>query len=66
MDMNKKWTLNSKISDVINDPVFKNYGRLLFPINKGYYSGTTLKDLKLTWYSNISPQNTVDIINFLY
>jgi hypothetical protein len=33
---------------VINDPVFKNYGRLLFPINKGYYSGTTLKDLKLT------------------
>ena len=47
------YTVNTKISDVINDPAFKEYGRLIFPVNSGYYSGDTLGELGLTWYSNI-------------
>lgn len=41
------------IADVISDPVFEDYGRLIFPADDGYYSGTTLGELRLTWYNNI-------------
>ena len=61
-----KFNLDSKIKDVINDPIFNGYGKLLFPLERGYYSGNTLKELKLTWYSNISPSKTVEIVNYLY
>jgi hypothetical protein len=61
-----KFNLDSKIKDVINDPIFNGYGKLLFPVERGYYSGNTLKELKLTWYSNISPSKTVEIVNYLY
>ena len=47
------YTVNSKITDVINDPVFEEYGRLIFPVDSGYYSGDTLGDLQLTWYNNM-------------
>lgn len=57
---------NSKISDVIKNPNFKDFGHLLFPTDHSYYSGTTLKDLNLTFYSNIQPDKTVEIINTLY
>ena len=56
---------SSKIADVIADPAFAGFGRLLFPANTGYYSGTTLGDLRLTWYNGIDPDKTVEIINTL-
>lgn len=59
------YTKNTKISDVISDPVFENYGRLLFPVNGGYYSGNTLGELRLTWYNNVDADKTVEITNFL-
>ena len=40
-------------------------GRLIFPVDSGYYSGSTLRDLRLTWYSNIDPNKTVEIVNYL-
>lgn len=49
----QQYTLDTRISDVINDPVFGNFGRLIFPVDSGYYSGETLNDLRLTWYNNI-------------
>ena len=58
-------TEGTKISDVINDPLFGDYGRLLFPADTGYYSGGTLGSLSLTWYSNIKPARTVEIVNYL-
>lgn len=58
-------TEDTRISDVINNPAFGDYGRLLFPVNDNYYSGTTLRDLRLTWYSNIKPSRTVDVVNYL-
>lgn len=59
------YTADTKIDDVINDPVFGEYGRLIFPVNDVYYSGSTLGDLSLTWYSNIQPDTTVEISNYL-
>ena len=56
---------NTKISEVQNDPVFGNYGRLIFPVDSGYMSGSTLGDLRLTWYNNIDPDKTVEICNYL-
>lgn len=61
----EQYTINTKISDVINDPVFGNYGRLIFPVNNSYYSGDTLGELELTWYSNIDPTKTVEIANYM-
>lgn len=61
----EQYTVNTKISDVINDPVFGDYGRLIFPVNNSYYSGDTLGELELTWYSNIDPTKTVEIANYM-
>jgi len=55
----------TRISDVANDPVFGDWGRLIFPVNSGYFSGETLGDLSLTWYSHIDPDMTVEIANYL-
>ncbi len=65
LSQEERYTLSTKISDVINDPAFGDYGRLIFPVNSGYYSGNTLGNLRLTWYSNIDPDKTVEIANYL-
>ena len=59
------FSTDTAIQDVINDPVFGDYGRLIFPADTGYYSGYTLGDLRLTWYSNIQPDKTVEIVNYM-
>lgn len=51
---------------MIRNPVFKNYGRLLFPLEKWYYSGSTLEQLRLVWYNNMDPEETVEIVNTLW
>ncbi len=61
---NSPYTVNTKISDVINDSAFGDYGRLIFPVDDGYYSGDTLGDLSLVWYSHIVPETTVEIANY--
>lgn len=50
---------------MISDPAFGSYGRLIFPVDSWYYSGDTLGDLQLTWYNNIDPAKTVEIVNYL-
>ena len=60
-----QYTQDSKIQDVITDPSFGEFGRLIFPVDEGYYSDETLKDLRLTWYSNIDPDKTVEIVNYM-
>ena len=59
------YTVNSKIADVMADPAFGNYGRLIFPANSGYFSGNTLAELRLTWYNNIDANKTVEIANYM-
>lgn len=60
------FTRESRIEDVQNDPAFDGFGRLLFPTNTYYYSGNTLEELELTYYSHIDPEETVEIVNTLY
>lgn len=59
------FTRNTKISDVMSDPAFDGYGRLIFPVNTSYWSGDTLEDLRLTWYNYINPDKTVEIVNYM-
>lgn len=61
----KVYTKDTRISEVQNDPVFGDYGRLIFPVDRGYMSGDTLGNLQLTWYSNIDSDKTVEICNYL-
>lgn len=58
------YTRDTPIDEVINDTAFDNYGRLIFPVEKGYYGGETLGELSLTWYSHIDPDMTVEIANY--
>ncbi|MEE3380709.1 MAG: alpha/beta hydrolase [Succiniclasticum sp.] len=60
------YTAATPIRTVVADPAFGNYGRLLFPVQKGYYSGDTLGKLDLVWYNNINPRKTVEIVNYLH
>ena len=64
-NVGEAYTVDTKISEVIGDPVFGDYGRLIFPVDSGYYSGDTLGTLGLTWYSNIDPEKTVEIVNYM-
>ena len=61
----EKFTRESRIEDVQNDPAFGSFGRLLFPTSTYYYSGNTLEELELTYYSHIDPNETVEIVNTL-
>ena len=56
---------DTPIQTVIDDPAFGDYGHLLFPVDTGYFSGDTLGNLRLTWYSHIDPDETVEIVNTL-
>ena len=58
-------TRGSLISDVISNPSFGNYGRLIFPVNNSYWGGSTLEQLSLTWYTHINPDKTVEVVNYL-
>lgn len=62
-DEENLYTLDTAIEDVINDAVFGDYGRLIFPVDDWYYSGNTLGELQLTYYSNIDADETVAIAN---
>lgn len=61
----QSFTRTSRISDVMNDPAFGEWGRLIFPVDEGYWSGETLEQLRLAWYNYIDPGKTVEICNYL-
>lgn len=65
MTANEPYTVDTEIETVMEDPVFGTYGRLIFPVDSGYYSWDTLGELQLTWYNNIDPDKTVEITNYL-
>lgn len=60
-----KYTADTPVGEVISDSVFADYGRLIFPVNKAYYNGNTLRDLRLMWCLHIDPHKTVEITNYL-
>lgn len=60
------FTVDTPISEVQNDLTFGDWGRLMFPVDSEYMSGSTLGELELTWYHNIDPNETVEIVNTLW
>ena len=61
------YSAESKVWDVINDPVFEGYGRLIFPADRTIDKGMTLSEVDrlLTWYNNVKSERTVEIVNYL-
>ena len=37
-----------------------------FPVEDGYWSGNTLGELRLTWYGDLDPEESVAIVNTLW
>lgn len=61
------YTLDTRVMDVINDPVFEGYGRLIFPVDRTIGEDLTLGDVGdiLVWYHNVNPDKTVEIANYM-
>lgn len=61
------FTADTKVWDVIHDPVFGEYGRLFFPADRPVRDDLTLGNVGdiLTWYSYVNPDRTVKIANYL-
>lgn len=61
------YTLNTKAVDVINDPVFEDYGRLIFPVDRTIDEDLELQDMDeiLVWYNNVNPDRIVEIVNYM-
>ena len=57
------YTRDTPVAEVAADPALAPWGRLLFPAQRGYWSGRTLGELDLAWYSCIDPDKTVEICN---
>lgn len=60
-------TRTTAVQAVVNDPVFGDYGRLIFPVDRPLRDGLTLEDMDevLMWYNDINPDKTVEIVNYL-
>ena len=68
--MDRYYTSQSTVSDVINDPVFGSFGRLLFPVDRNVPPSMTLAQVSTSnvymWYPYIQVKNTVEILNYLH
>ncbi|MGN0631914.1 MAG: hypothetical protein ACI4JN_11365 [Ruminococcus sp.] len=57
------------VGEVLANPAFKDFGRLLFPVDRTVTEDMTLSEISssrvYTWYNNIQPDKTVKIINYL-
>lgn len=58
---------DTRVVDVIRHPVFEDYGRLIFPVDREIREDLTLEDVEelLIWYNYINPDKTVEIVNYL-
>ena len=70
VEMNNAWfTEKSTVGDVIREPAFEDFGRLLFPVDRAVSNNQTLEQISSSsvylWYSHIRPATTVAVINFL-
>ncbi|MCH3978474.1 MAG: hypothetical protein LKJ94_01385 [Candidatus Methanomethylophilus sp.] len=54
------------VGEVISDPAFGDFGRLLFPIGRGVRPEMALKEIStprtLVWYTDVRAEETVEII----
>jgi len=61
------YTADTKVWDVIDNPAFEGYGRLIFPADKTIDKSMTLSEVDsiLTWYNDVNPERTVEIANHM-
>lgn len=63
------FTEDSLVGEVLADSAFKDFGRLLFPVDRSVSEDMTLSEISseniYVWYSDIQPQKTVEIVNHL-
>lgn len=63
------FTEDTVIEEVIHDPAFGDFGRLLFPVNFSLPGSLTLREVSSSrvylWYSHIFTEKTLDILNQL-
>lgn len=63
------FTTESTVGEVLADPAFENFGYLLFPVDRTVPESMTLTQVSsntvYTWYNNIQPDKTVEILNHL-
>ena len=63
------FTAQSTVADVVNDPAFRDFGHLLFPVDRNIPLSMTLAQLSTSsvyvWYSHISVDKTIEILNYL-
>jgi acetyl esterase/lipase len=57
----------TKVWDVIEDPAFEGYGRLIFPVDNTIDKSLTLNEVSsiLPWYNYVNPERTVEIVNYM-
>ncbi len=62
-----RYTADTKVWTVIDDPAFDGYGRLIFPADRSIDPGLTLAEVRtlLPWYTSVNPAKTVEIANYL-
>ena len=69
-DENNYYNAQSTVADVINDPAFADFGRLLFPVDRNVASSMTLAQVSTSsvymWYPYIQVEKTVEILNYLH
>ena len=61
------YTENSRVTEVMRDPTFGDYGHLIFPVDIAISEDLELKDVEdiLPWYSEVNPEKTVEIVNYM-
>ena len=61
------YTENSKVTDVMRDPAYGDYGHLIFPVDIAISEDLELKDVEdiLPWYREVNPKKTVEIVNYM-
>lgn len=68
--MDMYYTSQSTVSDVLNDPYFEDFGRLLLPVDRNISSSMTLDQVSTSgvymWYPYIRVEKTVEILNYLH
>lgn len=61
---------SSTVGEVISDPCFEDFGRLLFPVDRSVSENMTLEEISsgsvYVWYNYIDPDKTVEIIQSLH
>lgn len=59
-----RYNLDSSFSEIMSDPSFGSFGRLIFPVHGAYLQGSTLRDLQMTFYNCINPEKSVEVVNY--